>query len=104
MESACRSHLSTPFTLAGVRLDEALLIAAEGLISNVQGHQPCVVTEAGLLLRVFVCHSTTSGVNGVENMSGSDVCSPREQFSHFSLWAKASWVADKSTDTPAKIR
>lgn len=49
MESACPARLSAPWTLAGTRLDEALM-AAEGLCSNRQGRQPSVTAESCLVI------------------------------------------------------
>lgn len=94
VESACSTHLSAPFTLAGVRLDAALM-AAEGLSSNGEGRQPSVVAERWLVIEGITLSQQNFRVNVGEIfcMCASDMCLPGEQFSFFSPWAKASrWV------------
>lgn len=48
IEAAHPARLSAPFTLAGMRLDGALM-AAKGLSSTRQRSQPCVVAGSWLI-------------------------------------------------------
>lgn len=94
VESACSARLPAPFTLAGARLDKALM-AAEGLSSNGQGRQPSVVAESWLVIEGISLSQQNFRVNGGEIFCtcASDMCLPGEQFSFFSPWAQASrWV------------
>ncbi|KAL7397902.1 hypothetical protein ABVT39_001398 [Epinephelus coioides] len=98
------ARLSAPFTLAGTRLDEAL-VAAEGPSSTGRDANPVLLQRAGLLLRTLVCHSRTSAVNGGEIFctSASNVCLPGGAFQLFQPLGQSQQVGDTSMDTPAGV-